>query len=55
MAGSFCWTGAAAGNLPLSFGVQILEWLFSSETAHDGGRIHLSFIELIFLYSMPRP
>ena len=47
---SFC-SDAAFGHVPLTFGVQILEWLFGLEQAHDGVHVHISFIELTFLIS----
>ena len=47
---SFC-TGSATGQVPLTFGVQILEWLFGLEAAHNSILVDLSFIELTFLIS----
>lgn len=47
---SFC-SDAACSHLPLSFGVQIDEWLFDLEQAHDGVYVQISFLELTFLIS----
>lgn len=46
----FC-TDTANSKLPLSFGVNILEWLFTLEEVHEGVLTPISFLELTFLIS----